>query len=720
MTKYLKRNLSWVDFNERVLEEGLRKDILPLDRFKYLSIVSSNFDEFFMIRVAALKQALNNYGAVNPNETGLDDPNLKEELKTIKERVRSIHTRQYSALENEIFPDLAHGGFSLIRHSDWSSAQREWLESLFIKEILPILTPLRVEDEAVLPSVENLCIHAAFLLDTDPLTDRETKTSANAETKKISIIRIPSALKRIIILNPEAIPGKGDSLYWALLEDVILAFGRHLYPGYKIMEKMLFEINRDAEFSVDEQRDEDFIEAMEEVLENRERSMVVRMSYTKGSECLRDYFASRFSLEEEDLYEIDGPLNLGKLFNLTQISGFDKLRGKPHPIYPHPAFPEDISIWDRIKEGDVILHLPYQSFEPVVRFFREAASDPEVVAIKTTLYRTSEDSPIIRSLEMASLSGKHVTAVVELKARFDEKRNISWANRLERAGVIVVYGLARLKIHAKAAIVIRKENERLRRYVHLSTGNYNDKTARLYEDISLFTVREDIAYETGLLFNMITGYSAAQTMHRLVMAPVYLKKRLLFFIEREMSHSGNETPGRIIAKMNALADKDVIDALYKASQAGVEILLNVRGICLLVPGVKGMSENIRVVSVIDHYLEHSRIYYFANNGADELYLSSADWMPRNLERRVELMFQILQEDNKSLILESLKSYFRDNTHAWVLGPDGSWSRNKDSEENFRVQMHFLQRAEKAAKTGTPEYSGTGNTEFVIRRSPPQT
>ena len=708
MTKYFNRNISWVDFNERVLEEGLRKDILPLDKFKYLSIVSSNFDEFFMIRVAALKQAL--------KQTGFEDPNLKDELKTINDKVRKVHKRQYTALENDIFPDLAHGGLCLLRFSDWTQAQKEWLEGMFINELLPVLTPLRVEDEAALPSVENLRIHAAFLLEaTDPNPMASNEHIKDTEyNKKISIIRVPPALNRIINLNPDTVPGQGENLYWTLLEELILAFSHHLYPGYKIIEKMLFEINRDADFSVDEQRDEDFIEAMEEVLENRESSMVVRMSYTKGSIYLKDYFASRFGLEDDDLYEINGPLNLGKLYNLAHIAGFDKLRGKPWVIYPHPAFPEEISILDRIREGDIILHLPYQSFEPVVRFFKEAASDPNVVSIKTTLYRTSEDSPIIRSLEMASLSGKHVTAVVELKARFDEKQNISWANRLERAGVIVVYGLANLKIHAKASVVIRKENDRLRRYVHLSTGNYNEKTARFYEDISLFTAREEIAYDTGLLFNMITGYSAAQAMHQLVMAPVYLKKRLLFLIEREISH---ETPGKIIAKMNSLADKEIIDALYGASQAGVEVLLNVRGICLLIPGVKGMSENIRVVSIIDNYLEHSRIYYFANAGRDELYLSSADWMPRNLERRVELMFPILQEDNKTLILKSLNGYFRDNTHAWVLGQDSSWSRNKDSEEPFRTQTHFLQRAEQAARTSATDYSETSNTEFVIRRKP---
>jgi len=354
----------------------------------------------------------------------------------------------------------------------------------------------------------------------------------------------------------------------------------------------------------------------------------------------------------------------------------------------------------------------------VVRFFQEAAADPQVTVIKTALYRTSGDSPIIRALEQASLSGKNVTAVVELKARFDEGRNISWANRLEKAGVIVVYGLAHLKIHAKATIVIRREYDRIKRYVHLSTGNYNDKTAKFYEDISLFTARDDIAYDAGLLFNMITGYSAVQSMGKLVIAPTALKRRLLELIDREIKRSSPEAPGRIMAKMNALADPEIIRALYRASQGGVKIFLNVRGICMLVPGVKGLSENIRVVSIIDRYLEHSRIFYFANGGAEELYLASADWMTRNLERRVELMFPLLQEDTRKTIFEILSAYFRDNRQAWLLDSQGAWTRIEPEagEEPFSAQAYFHTRA---AKAQAEEHPGTTRGEFIVRRSPAQ-
>ncbi|MDR1566542.1 MAG: polyphosphate kinase 1 [Treponema sp.] len=693
---FFSRDLSWIDFNERVLEEGLRRDLLPLDRFRFFSIVSSNFDEFFMVRVAAMKRALQAGAGVDPSGQG-----PAEQLKKVSEKTRSVLSRQYRALKEEVLPDLSRGGLSLVRPGSWSPSQGEYLESLFLREILPLLTPLRAGEEEPLPVVESFRIHAAFLLEKEGVF----------EGGKISIIQIPPALDRIIWLPPD---GEGGTC-WVLLEDLVLTWAYALYPGCRVMESFLFKINRDADFSVDEKRDEDFIEAMEEVLEGRERSRAVRMVYSPGSVRLRAYLSERFGLEEEDIYEVDGPLNLGSLYDLVMVKGFDHLREKPWKIHAPQAFPEDESLWDRISQGDVVLHFPYQSFDPVVRFFLDAAADPQVLAIKTALYRTSGNSLIIRALEQASLAGKHVTAVVELKARFDEERNISWANRLEKAGVIVVYGLARLKVHSKVTVVMRKENGRIKRYTHLSTGNYNEKTARFYEDICLFTVREEIAYDAGLLFNMLTGYSAAQNMRKLVIAPMALKRRLLDLIDREVRRSSPEAPGRIMAKMNALADTEIINALYRASAAGVKTLLNVRGICTLVPGVPGFSENIRVVSVVDHYLEHSRIYYFANSGEDELYLASADWMPRNLERRVELMFPVLQEDCKQLVYGILTDYFRDNCQAWLLDSQGAWSRLRPAagEAPFSVQAGLLARA---SASSAPE--GTTRTEFTVRRSPP--
>ena len=370
-----------------------------------------------------------------------------------------------------------------------------------------------------------------------------------------------------------------------------------------------------------------------------------------------------------------------------------------------------------------MVHLPYESFDPVIRFFREAASDPQVIAIKTALYRTGGSgggnaaavSPVVRALEQAALNGKHVTAVVELKARFDEERNISWAKSLEKAGVIVVYGLARLKVHAKISMVIRREHDRVRRYIHVSTGNYNDRTSRSYEDISIFTCREEIAFDAGLLFNMITGYSAPETMRKLVIAPVTLKRRLLELVERETKRTGQGYSGKIMVKLNALSDTEMIDALYRASQAGVQVLLCVRGICTLVPGVPGLSEHIQVRGIIDRYLEHSRIYYFANGGAEELYIASADWMPRNLERRVELMYPVEDERIRARLLETLNGYFRDNCQSFRLEASGAWTRSVPAggEAPFRVQEALLARAARGAENAWPV-----KQEFIVRRSPP--
>ncbi|MDR2136534.1 MAG: polyphosphate kinase 1, partial [Treponema sp.] len=627
--RYLSRDLSWIDFNRRVMEEGLRKDLAPLERFRFLSIVSSNFDEFFMVRVAGLKRALR--GDPSRQSPG-------EQLQAVSREARRIVGEQYRCLAGEVLPDLARGGLALCRPASYTAAQRDYLYAYFMSQVYPLLTPMRIEDERALPAIDSFSMNAAFLLEPErggPALAR----AGDPAGAYMAVVRLPPALPRIIRLPAEA--AGAESVCLALLEDLLLVWGGVLFPGLRAAESLLFKVNRDADFSVDEKRDEDFIEAMEEVLEGRETSMAVRAVYCPPGGRLLDELARRLSLGEDDLYPMD-PLDLGGLADLANIPGFDHLREKPRRTYA--AFGADASIWDAIGAGDLLVHLPYHSFDPVVRFFQDAASDPQVLAIKTALYRTSGNSPIVRALEDAALKGKHVTALVELKARFDEERNISWANELEKAGVIVVYGLARLKIHAKITMVIRRENDRVKRYVHLSTGNYNDKTARIYEDLGLFTCREDIAFDAGLIFNMITGYSAIEPMRKLVIAPTSLKHRLLELIDREISRSDRETPGRIMAKLNSLADTDVIDALYRASGAGVKVSLCVRGVCTLVPGEPGLSENIQVRGIIDRYLEHSRIYYFANGGAEELYLSSADWMPRNLERRVELMFPVLQDD----------------------------------------------------------------------------
>jgi polyphosphate kinase len=720
----LSRDLSWVDFNERVLNEGLRKDLPLFERFRFLSIVSTNFDEFFMVRVATLKRMTKGDAAGLPvDPSGLTPA---QQLKSISEKAHSILKKQYDCLRDDIFPGLAKNGLSLLRPDAWSVPQLDFLDTYFVGQVYPILTPLRLEDEKPMPFIESRALHAAFLL------EQENAENSFEDIGHKIIVPLPSVLDRIVWL-----PGTGsvtvdgqerEMLQIALLEDVIVTWGAYLFPGYRVKESMLFKINRDADFSVDEQRDEDFVEAMEKVLEDRDRSDVIRMVYTPGSKKLCDELTKRFSLDADYIYQVDGPINPVDFMEISNVAGLEDLSEKPWKIYQSQDFSEDSSILDRISQGDVMLHMPYQSFDPVVRFFQEAASDPQVISIKTALYRTggaipgsgiqassSAYSPVVRALEQAALNGKHVTAVVELKARFDEERNISWANRLEKAGVIVVYGLSHLKVHSKVTMVMRRESERIRRYVHLSTGNYNDRTAKYYEDLCLFTCREDISYDAGLLFNMLTGYSTVQQMMRLTIAPTSLKRRFLDLIEREANRSRHKYPSKIMAKMNSLTDIDIIKALYDASDAGVKILLCVRGICTLIPEITGVSDNIRVISVVDHYLEHSRIYYFANGGAEEIYLSSADWMPRNLEKRIELMFPVQDEKLHNELDGIINDYFRDNCQASILNGIGAWTRltPAEGEKPFRVQKEMLGRAAR----------GSDNTDAVkldynVRRSPP--
>ncbi|MCL2411656.1 MAG: polyphosphate kinase 1, partial [Treponema sp.] len=595
----------------------------------------------------------------------------------------------------------------------------------FLGQIYPVITPLRLEEDKPMPLIESSSLNAAFLLEAESQPGQSTDAIKDT---LISIVPLPSVIDRLIWLPryDSAANEEKSNLHFALLEDVIVTWSAYLFPGYRIKESMMFKINRDADFSVDERRDEDFVEAMVEVLEGRGMSGVIRMVYSAGSKKLKEELAKRFLLDDDYLYEVDGPINLVDFLELSNVTGLEKLSEKAWKIHKSPEFSDEMPVLDRISQGDVILHLPYQSFDPVVRFFQEAAVDPNVISIKTALYRTggaipgvdsisgSAYSPVVKALEQAALNGKHVTAVLELKARFDEERNISWASRLERAGVIVVYGLSNLKVHSKITMIMRRENDRVKRYVHLSTGNYNSRTAKYYEDICLFTCREDIAYDAGLIFNMLTGYSTIQSMTRLTIAPSGLKRRFLDLIAREANRARHNYPAKIMAKMNSLTDIDVIKALYAASEAGVKIFLCVRGICTLVPGKPGISENIKVISIIDHYLEHSRIYYFSNGGADDLYLSSADWMSRNLSKRVEILFPVLDEKLRAWICGNLNDYFRDNSKSSTLGPEGKWSQIPPAkgEKPFRIQKEMLARASRES-----DIPGPAKMEYTVRRSP---
>ena len=720
---YFNRELSWLEFNARVLEEALDKSNPLLERMKFLAIVSSNFDEFFMVRVASLKAQVRS-GDQSPDASGM---RADEQLASISRRAREIIGKQYECL-SELLPALSREGLTIARPSSWSAAERRWLEDFFSERIFPLLTPLRFggpeeDGRRGIPSTGSNRLHAAFLLSRDPqpaLNESEPEAAKapiwdESGGAGLAVVQVPTNVDRIVRL-----PAEGTTVRVTLLEDVVAAFGPKLFPGWTVRESLLFKVTRDADFAVDEDRADDFIAAMEEVVVDRQNSFPVRLVVSGDSDGIAETLRSALGLELDDVYTLSGPIDLRGLMDLAQSDYLPperatRLLDQSWPPVQSLESREGSTIWDEIAAGDKLLHVPYESFDPVVRFLDEAADDPSVLAIKMTLYRTSGNSPIVRALTRAARNGKQVAVLVELKARFDEERNIAWAARLEQAGAIVAYGIARLKVHSKAALVVRREEDgSVRRYLHLSTGNYNDRTARLYADISIFTADEDLCREASIFFNMITGYSAVQELRSLAVAPFDLKLRVIAMIEREAQRSTAESPGHIVAKLNALADIDVINALYKASRAGVKIELNIRGICTLVPGVKGLSENISVVSVVGRYLEHARIIYFENGGADEIYLSSADWLPRNLEKRIELMFPVRDETARKRIRDILDAYFKDNVKAHTLGSNGKWKKRKpaEGEEPYSAQVAFYDIVKRRK-----EVDEAPEEELEVRRRP---
>ncbi len=696
---FFNRELSWIEFNRRVLEEAFDESVPLLERLKFVSIVAANFNEFFMVRVATIKRHIRQGNKVRC-PSGITPSQL---LSKIEEKVKEIIARKHDCLENDFIPALRENGIIYVDPRNYSMTQQRAVEQLFDQEIYLTLTPVRVEQKKEFPFTNNLSMN--FLYKMNPVLEDED------EGPHYSIVQIPSVLSRIHWL-----PGDDENLCFTFLEDIIVNNSEKLFPGYKIVEYLLFRVTRDADLSVDEERDEDFVEAMEELLIDRQRSRPVRLETVVNSESLLEMLKNELELNDRDIYILPRHLDLSCLADIAEISDFDSLRYEKWKPRRPADIPEDAYLWDILKRRDALLHHPYESFDPVINLINDAAEDPQVLAIKMTLYRTSGESPIIKALIKAAENGKQVAVMVELKARFDEERNIGWASQLERAGVIVVYGIAHLKVHSKALMIVRKETEGIKRYVQLGTGNYNDKTAKLYTDFSFLTTREDITLEVAQFFNAVTGYSSVPNLKKLVMAPIALKNKLLFLINRETERSTPHTPGRIMAKMNSLSDPDIIRALYEASQNGVKIELNVRGICMLVPGIKELSETISVVSIVDRYLEHSRIFYFYNMGDPELFLASADWMPRNLERRVELMFPVESERLKKSLVDTLKVFLSDNVKAKVLQPDGSYKKREMEAEGrkIRAQKFFYEAAvekeRKAARTPTRDFS--------VRRTPP--
>ena len=705
-TIFFNRELSWLEFNARVLKQGLRKELPLLERVQFLSIVTSNFDEFFQVRVAATKRLLES----NPDFTDASGLTPKMVLSSISARAHQIIRQQQDCLINDLLPALAKEGLVYVPQTEYTPQQSEYLQKLFRSEIFPLLTPLRTDTEAF-PHIKNLDTYAGFLL--QPITGIKTTSSlfkGDDDQPRIAFVEIPEGISKLYWL-----PTDGKARKFALIDDIITSFGTQLFPGFEVEETLVFKVARDADFAVDEDSGSNFIHAMEDVLIQRKSSFPVQMCCNGTSSKIRDFIMDKLELSEDDVYKTEGMLNPGGLLELREADETGRLSFEEWEHFYPADLPEDEPYWDTLKLHDKILHVPYESYEPVVKFLNDAADDDNVLAIKMTLYRTGRNSPIIDALERAAQRGKQVVVLVELKARFDEERNIAWANELEQAGVTVIYGLVNLKVHAKVLMVIRRESDTIRRYVHLATGNYNTKTAKLYSDISLFTANQEIANDVSLFFNLVTGYSTLQNMKHLGLAPVTLKDRILNMIQREIERSTPEQPGLIIAKMNSLTHEEVIAALYKASQAGVKVMLNIRGICMLVPGVPGLSENISVVSIVDRYLEHARIFYFQNAGTPELYCSSADWMSRNLDRRIELMFPILDKNAFRQVKSWLDMYFEDNTNAEVLQSNGKWEAVTTSKRSVKLRAQEMLYKHYKYQNETNEKARKNTQGFEVRR-----
>lgn len=702
--KFFNRELSWLEFNERVLQQALNTKLPLMERLKFLSIVSSNFDEFFQVRVASVKRL----AISSPRKRASSGFTPKSLLHQISSRAHKIIKKQHTCLMQDIIPSLAEKGIVYTPIPEYTTRQIEYSLNIFQNEIFPLLTPLRT-DSKEFPHVNNLKLHVAFLLTPIEGISADANKQNIDNSPCIALVQVPSALQSVVWL-----PSDAQKKQFTLLNDIIELYGTQLFPGFTVREKLFFKVMRDADFAVDEDADTNFINAMENVLAKRQSSFAVAMICNNSSSRIKDFLCEKLALAEEDVYtvsDIIDPTILAELYNIDESVQLSI----PEWNHFYPSdLPKKEPLWDTIKQHDVLLHVPYESYEPVVKFITDAANDDNVLAIKMTLYRTGNDSPIVAALEKAARHGKQVTVLVELKARFDEEQNIAWAEQLEKAGAIVIYGLVNLKVHAKILYVIRREGDMLKRYVHISTGNYNTKTAKLYSDLSIFTANSEIANDATVFFNLVTGYSTLQPMKYLSVAPVTLKDKILSLIEREIEHAKSGNGGLIVAKMNSLTHEEIISALYRASCSGVKIMLNVRGICMLVPGVKKMSENISVISIVDRYLEHARIFYFQNNGSPELYLASADWMPRNLERRVELMCPILDKKIFSEVKKILDTYFDDTTNSHVLNSDGSWKMRdakKTGNATKRAQEILYNRYKRIAE----ETSRDKEREFKVRR-----
>lgn len=675
---YENRELSWIKFDHRVLEEARDKTIPLLERMKFLSITSSNLDEFFMVRVASLKDMVH----ANYKKKDIAGMTPSEQLSAISAATKELVETQYNTYNRSLIPLLNKEGIYIIgKHEELTKEQAAFVDKYFLENVYPVLTPMAVDASRPFPLIRNKTLNIAALL---------TNKKAKDETV-FATVQVPGVLSRLI-----QIPGKEGCTTFILLEQIIERNIDKLFSNYKVLCAYPYRIMRNADLTIDEDEASDLLKEIQNKLKMRQWGEVIRLEVEDGiDKKLLKFLKSEFKVSDDDVFKISGPVDLTVFMKLFGIEGYDHLRYVQPTPQKVPEIEACDNIFKAIRNGDIFLHHPYQTFDPVVDFIRQASIDPDVLAIKQTLYRVSGNSPIISSLAQAAENGKQVTVLVELKARFDEENNIVWAKKLEQAGCHVIYGLVGLKTHSKIALVVRREDEGIRRYVHLGTGNYNDSTAKLYTDCGIFTCKEAIGEDATAVFNMLSGYSEPLSWNNLILAPYWLRERFLFLIKREIEHAKKGHEARIIAKMNSLCDPEIIATLYEASACGVKIDLIVRGICCLKVQIPGVSENITVRSIVGNFLEHSRIFYFANGGNDEIYMGSADWMPRNLDKRVEIIFPVLDDKLKDKAYHILELELADNVKSRIMDENGNYVRiDKRGKEVVNSQLIFCEEAKK--------------------------
>ncbi|MBK8170342.1 MAG: polyphosphate kinase 1 [Sandaracinaceae bacterium] len=696
---FFNRELSWLEFNQRVLDEAEHADVPLLERLKFLTIASANLDEFFMVRVAGLIGQRTS----QVQEVGPDGLRAADQLIAISARARRMFDDMSALLQNELLPELAAHGVRLMQVHELDTQGRAFIQHHFRTQVMPVLTPLAIDPGHPFPHLRNRSLNLIAMLSGSRRSD---------VAPAFAVVQVPSVLRRLV-----QVPSTDGSATFVLLDQIIAIYIGDLFPGFRCLGAWTFRVVRNFDLSVDEEEAEDLLESVQAEVRRRDRGAAVRLTVEQSmAPAAVDMLREAIGISSEFVFAIDGPQNLVDLAAMAEpLEGNKALRDEPFTPQVISQLRDDENIFDVMAREDLLMHHPYESFDPVVQFVERAALDPHVLAIKQTLYRTSGDSPIVKALVRAAENGKQVTALVEIKARFDEENNIIWARKLEEAGVHVVYGLVGLKTHAKVALIVRREGDHLRRYVHLGTGNYNPSTARLYTDMSFFTARPEFGEDATSLFNLLTSCTAPPTWRKLTIAPLGLHERILGLIEREAAFARAGKKARIVAKMNSLVDPDVIMALYRASNAGVEIDLIVRGICCLRPGLSGVSERIRVTSIVDRFLEHARLFFFEAGGEHDVFASSADWMPRNFQRRIEVMFPIEDERLKARISqEILGSQLEDNVKASRLTSEGTYVHLPvgPNEVHTRCQKRFLETAKGIAEQA--DAKARRDRPFVVR------